>query len=66
MEGPREPHQPADDLPARVLAMREAGAAWKDIQAAFNLTRQQARYAYQLGRRAERRAERKRGDRRPD
>lgn len=62
MEEPDETPQPVADLPARVVAMRDSGAAWKDIQASFNLTRQQARYAYQLGRRAERRAERKRGE----
>jgi hypothetical protein len=35
--------------------MRDGGASWKEVQAAFGLTRQQARYAYQLGKRAERR-----------
>lgn len=43
------------ELDARVLAMREAGAAWLDIQRAFGLTRQQARYAYQRAKREERR-----------
>lgn len=43
------------NLNARIVEMREAGSSWKEIQAAFGLTRQQARYAYQLGKRAERR-----------
>lgn len=50
---------PDVDLRRRIVEMREAGAAWRDIQAAFGLTRQQARYAYQLGKRAERRATRR-------
>jgi transcriptional regulator len=42
----------------RVLVMREAGASWLEIQRAFGLTRQQARYAYQRARREKRRARR--------
>ena len=43
---------------ARIVAMRDAGASWKEVQEEFGLTRQQARYAYQLGKRAERRSQR--------
>lgn len=41
---------------ARILDMRRAGASWQEIGRTFDLTRQQARYAYQLAKRAERRA----------
>jgi len=50
-----------DDERARqseIARLRDAGTSWREIQQQFNLTRQQARYAYQLGKRAERRAER--------
>jgi transcriptional regulator len=43
----------------RVLALRENGASWLDIQRALGLTRQQARYAYQRAKREERRAQRR-------
>lgn len=43
---------------ARIVQMRDEGAAWNQIQAAFGLTRQQARYGYQLGKRVERRGKR--------
>jgi hypothetical protein len=39
----------------RIAALRDAGVSWLEIQQEFGLTRQQARYAYQLARRAERR-----------
>ncbi|MGI8824401.1 MAG: hypothetical protein ACR2JC_01920 [Chloroflexota bacterium] len=42
--------------PELVVERRNQGAAWLEIQREFSLTRQQARYAYQLGKRAERRA----------
>jgi uncharacterized protein (DUF433 family) len=50
----------ADDAArnARIVSMRDAGASWKEVQEEFGLTRQQARYAYQLGKRAERRGQR--------
>jgi type V secretory pathway adhesin AidA len=51
----------ADNRPARIVAMRDGGASWHDIEQAFGLTRQQARYAFQIGKRAERRAERRSG-----
>ncbi len=53
----RPPH-----VNARIVEMRDAGASWKEIQEAFALTRQQARYAYQLGKRAERRSARRNKD----
>jgi hypothetical protein len=43
----------------RIVQMRDGGASWKEIEAAFAVTRQQARYAYQLGKRAERRQKRR-------
>jgi hypothetical protein len=43
------------DLSGRIVEMRDKGASWKEVQEVFGLTRQQARYAYQLGKRAERR-----------
>lgn len=42
----------------RIVDMRDGGAAWNQIQTVFGMTRQQARYAYQLGKRAERRGKR--------
>lgn len=48
-----------DELVARVLTMREAGRPWKEIAEACGVTRQQARYAYQLGKRQERRSARR-------
>lgn len=47
------------DRNRRVVHMRDSGATWKEVQEAFGLTRQQARYAYQVGKRAERRAGRR-------
>jgi hypothetical protein len=46
---------------ARIVELRNHGISWKEIQGTFGLTRQQARYAYQLGKRAERRAARRGG-----
>jgi hypothetical protein len=51
------PEQAKIDL--EVCALRDAGASWKEIQQRFGLTRQQARYAYQRGKREERRAARR-------
>jgi hypothetical protein len=48
-----------EGLDARVAQMRKDGAAWADIERAFGITRQQARYAYQKAKRVERRAERR-------
>jgi hypothetical protein len=42
----------------RIARMRDGGATWLEIQQAFTLTRQQARYAYQRGKREQRRAQR--------
>lgn len=47
------------ELSRRIVEMRDNGATWLQIQEAFTLTRQQARYAYQLGKRVERRAKRR-------
>jgi len=41
---------------AQILAMRRAGASWEEIGRTFGLTRQQARYGFQLAKRARRRA----------
>lgn len=41
-----------------IVRLREEGLSWLEIQQRFDLTRQQARYAYQLGKRAERRQNR--------
>ena len=49
----------SQETDARVLAMRDAGASWLDIQRELGLTRQQARYAYQRAKREERRTQRK-------
>lgn len=43
----------------QVVALREAGATWLQIQQRFDLSRQQARYAYQVGKRMQRRAARR-------
>lgn len=43
----------------RIVALREGGASWKEIEETFGLTRQQARYRYQVGKRAARRAARR-------
>jgi hypothetical protein len=40
---------------AEVVRMRESGASWLQIQARFSLSRQEARYAYQVGMRDRRR-----------
>jgi hypothetical protein len=50
---------------ARITQMRDDGASWLQIQEEFGLSRQQARYAYQLGKRALRRRTRQ-GNRSPD
>jgi hypothetical protein len=42
----------------RIARMRDEGASWLQIQQAFDLSRQQARYAYQRGKREERRSQR--------
>lgn len=46
---------------AQIVALRDGGASWKDIADRYGLTRQQARYAYQLGKRKERREGRSTG-----
>lgn len=43
----------------RIARLRDEGATWLEIQQVFGLTRQQARYGYQRGKREERRAERR-------
>ncbi|HEX6509857.1 MAG TPA: hypothetical protein VF221_19705 [Chloroflexota bacterium] len=43
----------------RIVRMRDVGASWLEVQQAFGLSRQQARYAYQRGKREERRAQRR-------
>jgi hypothetical protein len=47
------------ELDERIARLRDEGASWLQIQQAFQLTRQQARYAYQRGKREERRAQRR-------
>jgi predicted transcriptional regulator len=44
---------------AEIVARRDAGVSWQDIEKEFGLTRQQARYGYQRGKRVERRAARR-------
>ncbi|HLJ66889.1 MAG TPA: hypothetical protein VKX16_05980 [Chloroflexota bacterium] len=51
---------------ASIVAARDGGAAWSGIERQFGLTRQQARHAYQRGKRTERRAARRAGAARPD
>lgn len=48
-------------LAARIVALRERGASWQEIEQSEGLNRQQARYQYQIGKRAERRKRRKEG-----
>jgi len=43
----------------KIAQRRDEGATWLEIQREFDLTRQQARYAYQRGKREERRAQRR-------
>jgi hypothetical protein len=43
----------------RIAHMRDEGASWLQIQQEFDLTRQQARYGYQRGKREERRSQRR-------
>jgi hypothetical protein len=50
-----------EDLDHKVVEMRDGGASWLEIQEVFQLTRQQARYAYQRGKRVERRQSRRKG-----
>jgi hypothetical protein len=50
------------EIETQICALRDAGATWKEIQERFGLTRQQARYAYQRGKRTERRAARRAGE----
>lgn len=47
------------ELHRRIVDMRDGGATWLQIQHQFSLTRQQARYGYQLGKRVQRRAQRR-------
>lgn len=60
-ESPLEPTTSGRDAvqDERIAHRRDAGATWLEIQQEFNLTRQQARYAYQRGKREERRAQRR-------
>ena len=51
--------RPSDELAARIVTMRDGGMSWAEIQQQLGLTRQQARYAYQLGKRAQRRSSRR-------
>ena len=44
------------DVDVQVLKMREEGASWLDVARTLNLTRQQARYAYQRAKREARRS----------
>jgi hypothetical protein len=60
-ESPIEPPASGRDAARdeRIALRRDEGATWLQIQREFDLTRQQARYAYQRGKRAERRARRR-------
>jgi transcriptional regulator len=59
-EGPAAPDNQSERN-LRVAEMRDAGASWQEIARAFDLTRQQARYAYQVAKREERRKARREG-----
>jgi len=59
---PEEPDERSAKPSAQIVKLRDAGASWKEIQQTFGLSRQQARYAYQLGKRAERRSARRARD----
>jgi hypothetical protein len=61
VESPLEPATSGRDAAqdARIAQRRDEGVTWLEIQQEFNLTRQQARYAYQRGKREERRAQRR-------
>jgi hypothetical protein len=50
-EGRIDPH-----IQVEIVAKRDGGASWKDLEETYGLTRQQARYAYQQGKRRQRRA----------
>jgi hypothetical protein len=52
---PEESDEKSAKANAQIVKLRDAGASWKEIQQTFGLSRQQARYAYQLGKRVERR-----------
>jgi hypothetical protein len=58
---PIEPPAPGRDAAQdeRIANLRDQGASWLEIQREFDLTRQQARYAYQRGKREERRSRRR-------
>jgi hypothetical protein len=54
--------QQAEDGEAReaqVVALRDGGASWSELEQRFGLTRQQVRYSYQRGKRTERRRARR-------
>jgi transcriptional regulator len=53
-----EEEQAGPERDARILALRDAGASWQELARMFGLTRQQARYCYQRGKREERRRKR--------
>jgi transcriptional regulator len=53
---PSPDKRPTLDLRLRILKMRESGASWQEIAKTFDITRQRARYAYQLAQRDERRS----------
>lgn len=55
MEEQPEQGRIAVHIQADIVARRDGGASWKELEQAYGLTRQQARYAYQLGKRRERR-----------
>lgn len=56
------PSEDPREQDARILAMREGGASWKDIEAAFSLSRQRARHGYQRALRMKRRVARRSGE----
>lgn len=58
MSSSNDPPSGTEEREREVLRLRKNGASWLEIQQAFGLTRQQARYAYQRALRQERRAKR--------
>lgn len=55
-----EEHGLGPERNAEVVRLRDEGATWTEIGEKFGVTRQQVRYAYQVGKRADRRRTRER------
>jgi len=53
-----QPSHRSPETVAAVVEMRDAGASWLEVQQRWNVSRQQARHLYQIGKREERRRNR--------